>query len=106
MMRTAFIKVGGRQYVVKEGDHITLNGGKLKKGETLVVKEVLALDDNGEFMVGKPFLQNWQVLCEVGEEFKGKKVIVFKKKAKKNYKVKRGHRQKYFNVLVKEIKKI
>lgn len=104
-MKTAIIKASGRQYMVREGDIVRLDIASNKIEDTVEIGEVLAIKEDGEFEIGKPFIKGCKVICEVKGKGKAKKIIVFKKKAKKNYRVKRGHRQKYVEVLVKEIKK-
>ena len=100
----AIIKTGGKQYKIKENDTIFVEKLKNKKGDKIDIKDVLLLsNDKTNIKVGTPFLKGITIKAEVLEQKKNKKVIVFKKKRRKNYKRKNGHRQ---DVTVLKILKI
>ena len=100
----AIIKSGGKQYKIKENDIIFVEKLKNKKGDKIDIKDVLLLsNDEKNIKVGTPFLKGKSIKAEVLEQKKNKKVIVFKKKRRKNYKTKNGHRQ---NITVIKILKI
>ena len=94
----AVIETGGKQYRVCEGDVITIE--KLKNAEVndkVTFENVLLISKDGDTQVGTPYLDA-SVFGKVVENGKGKKVIVYKYKAKKNYRKKQGHRQPFTKV--------
>ncbi|MPW25915.1 50S ribosomal protein L21 [Alkalibaculum sp. M08DMB] len=99
----AIIKSGGKQYCVKQGDVIEVEKLNLADGQDQVsFEEVLAVN-NGEMVVGTPCVTGAVVSAEVVEQGKGPKVIIFKYKAKKDYRKKQGHRQPYTKVKITNI---
>lgn len=91
----AVIETGGKQYRVQEGDIITVEKLNVEAGEKVVFDKVLVLAGEGDLKVGAPYVEGAAVAGEVVENGKGKKVIIFKYKAKKDYRKKQGHRQPY-----------
>ena len=98
----AVIETGGKQYRVQEGDVITVEKLNVEAGETVVFDKVLLMSDGKEVKVGAPYL-NEAVTGSVVENGKGKKVIIFKYKAKKDYRKKQGHRQPYTMVKIESL---
>ena len=90
----AIIETGGKQYRVQEGDVITVEKLDAAVGETVCFDHVLVLGEGEGIQVGTPYVGT-AVEGKVVEEGKGKKVIIFKYKAKKDYRKKQGHRQPY-----------
>jgi len=98
----AIIKTGGKQYRVAVDDEITIE--KLKTDDKeIVFDEVLAIQQDGTMTLGTPFVEGANVKADVVESGKGKKVIIFKYKAKKDYRKKQGHRQPYMKVKITSI---
>ncbi len=97
----AIIETGGKQYMVSPGDRLKVEKLNLNEGEVVEFKPVLIRKENGEVV-----LQKGKVIAEVLRHGKHKKVIVFKFRAKKNYKRWRGHRQPYTEIIIKEIKEV
>ena len=97
----AVIEAGGKQYRVQEGDVITVEKIKAEVGEAVTFNTLL-ISAEGEVKVGTPYL-NEVVTGTVVEHGKGQKVIIFKYKAKKDYRKKQGHRQPYTMVKIDEI---
>lgn len=91
----AIIETGGKQYRVKEGDQITVEKLNAADGEQIAFDKVLVLGDGKDAKVGTPYVDAATVFGEVVSSGKGKKVIIFKYKAKKDYRKKQGHRQPY-----------
>ena len=91
----AVIKTGGKQYRVQEGDVITIEKLNANVGDTVEFDEVLVLGEGADIKVGTPFLDGVKVFGTVTENGKGKKIIIFKYKSKKDYRKKQGHRQPY-----------
>jgi large subunit ribosomal protein L21 len=99
----AVIKTGGKQYIVKPGDRLKVEKIDAEVGETLEISEVLLVKKEDEVKVGTPVVEGSKVVVSVLEQGRSPKIIVFKKKAKKGYKRKKGHRQPYTLIEVKEI---
>ncbi len=94
---------GGKQYRVTEGDVINVEKLEAEAGKTLTIKEVLAVEKEGEIQVGAPYVSGASVKAEVVEHGKGQKVVIYKYKAKKDSKKKQGHRQPYTQLQIKSI---
>ena len=89
----AVIKTGGKQYKVAKDDVIEVEKIDLEAGKAVELGDVLMLSDGGKVDVGAPVLAGAKVSAEVVEQTRGDKIIVFKKKRRKNYRRKKGHRQ-------------
>lgn len=98
----AIIRTGGKQYKVEAGDEILVEKLDLEDGSK-VSFEVLMLCDGDSVTVGKPVVEGIVAKGEVIEQTKGKKLIVFKYKPKKNFRKKQGHRQPYTKVKINAI---
>ncbi|MGB5966264.1 MAG: 50S ribosomal protein L21 [Sulfurimonadaceae bacterium] len=98
----AIIKNGGKQYKVEEGDILLLDRMDLAAKDTFEIKEVLAVNA-GELKVGAPFVEGAVVTAEVINEGRDKKVIIFKKRRRKDSKVKRGFRRDFTRVRITKI---
>ena len=98
----AIIRTGGKQYNVSVGDEVLVEKLNAEVGEE-VSFEVLMLADDSGIKIGTPVVERVSAKAEVVEHGKGKKVIVFKYKPKKNYRKKQGHRQPYTMVKIKAI---
>lgn len=98
----AIIKNGGKQYKVKEGDILLLDNMSLAPKAIIEIKEVLAVN-TGELRVGAPFLEGVVVTAEVINEGRDRKVITFKKRRRKDSKVKRGFRRDFTRVIITKI---
>ena len=99
----AIIKTGGKQYKVAEGDILNVEKLDAEKGAEVVFDEVLAIVNDGEVTVGKPFIDGAKVTATVEEQGKGEKILVFKYRAKVNYRKRMGHRQPYTAVKISGI---
>ncbi len=98
----AIFKNGGKQYKVEEGDILLLDKLSLDAKETVEFKEVLAVNA-GELKIGAPFLDGAVVTAEVINEGRAKKVVIFKKRRRKDSKVKRGFRRDFTRVRITKI---
>ena len=94
----AIIKTGGKQYLVSPGQKIKIEKLNKKEGSEITFNDVLLLEKNKKVEIGTPFIKGVKVTGKVISQGKEKKVIVFKQKAKKRYKVKKGHRQPFTEV--------
>mgnify|MGYP002621149857 FL=1 len=99
----AIIKTGGKQYKVAEGDVLNVEKLDAEKGAEVVFDEVLAIVNDGEVTVGKPFINGAKVTATVEDQGKADKILVFKYKAKANYRKRAGHRQPYTAVKISGI---
>jgi len=100
----AVLRTGGKQYIVRPGDVISIERLNKKAGESVVFEEVLTVeDDDGNVSVGTPTVPGVTVKGEVLEETKGPKVVVFKFRRRKGYRRKKGHRQLMSTVRIVEI---
>ncbi len=100
----AIIVTGGKQYKVAEGDVLYIEKLPVEAGETVKFDEVLAVIDGDKATFGTPVVEGASVEAKVAKNGKGKKVIVFKYKPKKNYKRKQGHRQPYTKIEITKVK--
>ncbi len=99
----AVIRTGGKQYRVQKGDILEIERLEAEAGEVITFDEVLLVDDGENTLIGTPLVENARVKAEVIENFKGEKVIIFKKKRREQYKRKKGHRQLLSRVRIDEI---
>lgn len=100
----ATIKTQGQQFTVTEGDILIVNRyPDTEAGATVEIKDVLAAGEGENFKVGSPLLDGASVSATVLENKRGKKVIVFKKKKRKGYERKRGHRQELSVIKIQSI---
>ncbi len=91
----AIIETGGKQYRVQNGDRIAVEKLNVEDGQQVVFDKVLVAGEGADVKVGTPYLDGVTVEGTAVETGKGKKVIIFKYKAKKDYRKKQGHRQPY-----------
>ncbi|MCK5850681.1 MAG: 50S ribosomal protein L21 [Kiritimatiellae bacterium] len=99
----AVIETGGKQYRVKEGDTLRVELLDNDAGKNIPVQRVLAISDGKELKIGAPEVKGAKVTLEVVEHIRGKKVISFKKKRRKGYSKKIGHRQELTVVKVSKV---
>ncbi|MFX4261614.1 50S ribosomal protein L21 [Pelotomaculum propionicicum] len=99
----AIIETGGKQYRVQEGDMLNVEKLPAEAGEVVEIDKVLAVVNGEEIKIGTPMVQGAKVILKVLRSGRDKKIIVFKFKAKKNYRRKQGHRQPFSQVLVEKI---
>ena len=89
----AIVEIAGQQFKVEKDQQIFVHRLNTEEGSKIDFDKVLLLDDSGTVNVGAPVITGAKVTAKVLEHLKGDKVIVFKKKRRKGYKVKNGHRQ-------------
>jgi large subunit ribosomal protein L21 len=102
-MMYAIIETGGKQYRVQEGNVLKVEKLEVLEGETVELDRVLAFKKDEELTIGAPFLAGVKVVAQVLEQGRGKKIIVFKYKAKKNYRRTQGHRQSFTKLRIEKI---
>ena len=104
----AIVEIKGQQFKAEEGKFLYVHhlGDEVKEGDTVDFDKVLLIDADGDVTVGVPAVEGAKVTCEVLLPLvKGEKVIIFKKKRRKGYRRKNGHRQQFSKVMVKSIVK-
>ena len=99
----AVIETGGKQYRVHEGDVLNIEKLNVEAGDKVTFDKVLVLAEEGDLKVGAPYIEGAAVTGEVVENGKAKKVIIYKYKAKKDYRKKQGHRQPYTMVKIESL---
>jgi large subunit ribosomal protein L21 len=100
----AVIRAGGKQYRVAANDIIEIEKVEGAAGDKITLDQVLMVGGAGEAKIGKPLLEGASVSAELLEQKRARKIIVFKKKRRKNYRRKKGHRQHLSRVKILEIK--
>lgn len=101
----AVVDIAGKQFRIAENDKILVPTLKEKVGSTVRFERVLLLGEDKQISVGSPLVAGASVEATVLDNLKDDKVIVFKKKKRKGYRVKRGHRQKYTQIQITKIGK-
>lgn len=99
----AIVETGGKQYRVHEGDTIRVESLDGDEGDTVSLDLVKLVSLNGETSVGTPNVEGAKVQAEVVNKGKGKKIVVFKYKAKTRYRRKNGHRQNFTDLRITDI---
>jgi len=100
----AIIEACGKQYKVAEGDVVFFEKLDTAEGKKVTFDKVVLVSGNEKVQVGAPYVKGVKVEGKVVSHGKGKKIIVFKMKPKKNYRRKQGHRQPYTKVEITAIK--
>ena len=101
----AIFEACGKQYKASEGDVLFLEKLEQTAGEEVVFDKVLCIGDDEGAAIGTPYVEGAKVTAKVVKEGKSKKIIVFKFKAKKNYRRRQGHRQPYTKIEIVSIAK-
>jgi len=99
----AVIETGGKQFRVQEGDVLYVEKLEANVGDAVTIDQVLLVEKDGSVSVGTPNVAGASAVLKVVEHGKGAKIIVFKFKAKKNYRRKQGHRQPFTKVVVEAL---
>jgi large subunit ribosomal protein L21 len=102
-MSYAVIRTGGKQYRVTPGELLRVESLPGEIGSEIAFSEVLLTSIDGAIQVGTPFVQGATVTAQIIQHGKEKKILVFKKKRRKNYRRRQGHRQHFVAVQIKTI---
>lgn len=100
------VEIKGQQFKAEKDRFLYVNylGDNVAEGDTVEFDHVLLADNDGDVKVGAPTVEGAKVVCTVEKsQVKGDKVIVFKKKRRKGYRRKNGHRQLFTKVVIKEV---
>lgn len=103
-MKYAIVEDGGKQFKAVEGGTIEVDHFDAEVGEQVDLERVLLLADGEKIVVGAPLIDGAKVEATVVEHFRGPKVVIFKYKPKKRYRVKGGHRQNYTRLKIDAVK--
>ena len=101
----AIFKTGGKQYCVKAGQMLKVEKIEGKKGDIFTFNKILAVNDNSDNIIGNPFVDGVTIDAKIIDQIKSQKIIVFKKRRRKNYKLTQGHRQKLTLLKIESINK-
>ncbi len=99
----AIIQTGGKQYRVSPGDVLRVERLPGERGDQVVLDQVLMVGDDQDLKVGQPLVENASVKGQILSQGKAKKILVYKKKRRKNYRRTQGHRQLYTALQIQEI---
>jgi large subunit ribosomal protein L21 len=99
----AVIRTGGKQYKLSPGDKLKVEKIEAEKGSTVTFNEVLMVASDDKITLGTPTVENAAVTARLLNTAKDRKVLVFKKRRRKGYRRKRGHRQILSEILIEEI---
>ena len=89
----AIVKISGKQYKVSKGDILKTDRQEWKVGDKVKINEVILMDDKGKIAVGDPLVKGASITVKILEHKRDKKVLIYKKKRRKGYQRKNGHRQ-------------
>jgi large subunit ribosomal protein L21 len=99
----AIVEIAGQQFKVQKDQKIFVHRLAEEAGKKVTFNNVLLIDNDGKIQVGAPAIEGAKVTAKVLQHLKGDKVIVFKKKRRKGYKVKNGHRQYLTQIEIEKI---
>jgi len=100
----AIVETGGKQHRISVGDVISVEKIPGEPGASVELDRVLAIGSGEEMMVGNPYVENAKVIASIVSQERAKKVIVFKKKRRKNYRRTKGHRQYLTRLKIVEVR--
>jgi len=99
----AIVNIAGQQFKVTEGQELFVHQLEAAAGSTVTFDQVMMVDNNGSVAVGTPVLSNAKINATIIGNQKGDKVIIFKKKRRKGYQKKNGHRQSFTKIKIESI---
>jgi large subunit ribosomal protein L21 len=99
----AIVEIAGQQFKVSKDQKVYVHRLASEEGSKVSFDKILLLDDNGSVTLGAPAVEGASVEAKVLQHLKGDKVIVFKKKRRKGYKKKNGHRQSFTQIIIENI---
>ena len=102
-MKYAIVEISGRQFWIETGKYYDFNRIPTERGKQITLNRVLLLNNEGEVLIGKPYLESVKIKGKILEHLRGKKTIVYKMRPKKKTRKKQGHRQELTRVLIEEI---
>lgn len=102
-MKYAIVEISGRQFWIEKGKYYDFNRISTELGKQISLNRILLLNNDGNILIGKPYLESVKIKGKILEHLRGKKTIVYKMKPKKKTRKKQGHRQDLTRVLIEDI---
>ena len=102
-MKYAIVEISGRQFWIEKGKYYDFNRIPTKLGKQITLNRVLLLNNEGNVLIGKPYLKSVRIKGKILEHLRGKKTIVYKMRPKKKTRKKQGHRQELTRVFIEDI---
>ena len=102
-MKYAIVEISGKQFWVETGKFYDFNRIPTELGKEITLNRVLLLNNEGEVLIGQPYLENIKIQGKILEHLRGKKKIIYKMRSKKKTRRKQGHRQELTRVLIEDI---
>jgi large subunit ribosomal protein L21 len=102
-MKYAIVEISGRQFWIESGKYYDFNKISIKLGKQITLNRVLLLNNDGDLLIGKPYIDSVKIKGTILEHLRGKKTIVYKMRPKKKTRKKQGHRQDLSRVLIEDI---
>ena len=103
IMKYAIVEISGRQFWIEKGKYYDLNRIPIDLGKQITLNRVLLLNNEGDVLIGKPYLKSVKIKGKILEHLRGKKTIVYKMRPKKKTRKKQGHRQELTRVFIEDI---
>ena len=102
-MKYAIVEMSGRQFWIETGRYYDFNRIPTELGKEITFNRVLLFNNDGDILIGKPYLETVKIKGKILEHLRGKKTIVYKMRPKKKTRKKQGHRQELTRVLIEDI---
>jgi large subunit ribosomal protein L21 len=102
-MKYAIVEISGRQFWIETGKYYDFNRIQTELGKQITLNRVLLLNNDGDVLIGQPYLDSVKIKGKILDHFRGKKTIVYKMRPKKKTRKKQGHRQELTRVLIEDI---
>jgi len=102
-MKYAIVEISGRQFWIETGKYYDFNRIPTELGKKITLNRVLLVNNEGELLIGKPYVETVKIKGKILEHLRGKKTIVYKMRPKKKTRKKQGHRQELTRVLIEDI---
>ena len=102
-MKYAIVEISGRQFWIEIGKYYDFNRISIELGKQITLNRVLLFNNDGDLLIGNPYLTSVKITGKILEHFRGKKKIVYKMRPKKKTRKKQGHRQELTRVIIEDI---
>jgi|TARA_B100000683_G_C11984981_1_gene347241 large subunit ribosomal protein L21 len=102
-MKYAIVEISGRQFWIEAGKYYDFNRIPTDLGKQITLNRILLLNDDGNLLIGQPYLESVKIKGKILEHFRGKKTSVYKMRPKKKTRKKQGHRQALTRVFIEDI---
>nr|YP_010516890.1 ribosomal protein L21 [Haslea pseudostrearia]UXN44672.1 ribosomal protein L21 [Haslea pseudostrearia] len=102
-MKYAIVEISGRQFWIETGKYYDFNRIPIELGKQITLNRILLLNNDGEVLIGKPYVNSVIIKGKILEHLRGQKTIIYKMRPKKKTRRKQGHRQELTRVLIEDI---